>query len=231
MVCAADKDYRVVIESADLVVHLVEMSEQSLDRISAHLQTGNTLDIPIVGSEVLTFSTPANQMENRTPLLQIPGTSRMLTLFWVSEKGFLGDKSKNATYFPHMSLKRLDVEVGHRTFRREMNFSKEDRAEKLVLAYQQTVNSIGGGMDNNFIKKDVWASSQTLHNFDLSSSGFYAPCLNMAASFRPEEHQSLSIGYVFGKAPTEAHQLVALLEKDQKLRIMPDFSLQLADDM
>ena len=86
-------------------------------------------------------------------------------------------------------------------------------------------------MDNNFIKKDVWAGSQTLHNFDITSSGFYAPCLNMAASDRPEQHQTLSVAYVFGKAPTQPYQLIVLLEKDQKLSIMPDFSLQLADEM
>ena len=229
MVCKDANDYKLVLESAELVVNTVQLSDAAQRKITSHLQSGKHLDIPILGSEILQFSTPPGQKENSTPLLSIPGTSRLLHLFWVKEKTFLGDKSKNPTYFPNMELQRLAVWVGGRQIERQMEF--ESKKQSLSLAFQNTLNALGGCMEGEFMGKDRWIASQTIHSFDLTSSGFYAPCLNVAATSKSEYSQSLAVQYQFGKAPTDPHQLLVLLEKDQNLRIMPDFSLQLSDEI
>ena len=229
MVCDGADNYKLVLESAELVVNTVQLSNTAQRKITSHLQSGKHLDIPILGSEILQFSTPPGQKENSTPQLSIPGTSRLLHLFWVKEKTFLGDRNKNPTYFPNMNLQRLVAWVGGRLIERQMEF--ESGKQSVSLAFQNTLNSLGGCMEGAFIKKDRWISAQTIHSFDLTSSGFYAPCLNMAATGKPEYEQSLAIQYQFGKAPTDPHQLLALLEKDQTLRILPDFSLQLSDEI
>ena len=229
MVCPAGKEFKLVLESADLIVNTVQLSDPSLRKISSHLQSGKPLDIPILGSEILQFSTPQGQKENNTSQLTIPGTSRLLHLFWVKEGTFLGDINKNPTYFPNMELERLIVRIGGRLIERQMNF--DDDSQSWSLAFQNTVNALGGCMEGCFMGVDRWKQAQTLHVFDLTSSGFYAPCLNMAATDKPEHGQTLAIQYQFGSAPASPHQLLALVEKDQKLRIMPDFTLELSDEI
>ena len=76
MVCADPNNYKLVLESAELIVNTVQLSDASLRKITTRLQSGKSLDIPILGSDLLQFSTPSQQKENNTAQISIPGTPR-----------------------------------------------------------------------------------------------------------------------------------------------------------
>ena len=82
-----------------------------------------------------------------------------------------------------------------------------------------------------FVALSEWTDSRCIHCFDLTSSTLVGRCLDIRPNADLATMKSLSLGYELDTAPTAAHQLIMIVDKDKTLLIYPDYSMELVDSV